>query len=167
MQHCIDLREVNSKTVADRYALPKQDSIFRALVGSIYFSIICIDANKGYHQFCLTLGSCRYTAFVTDDGFYEFRRVPFGLKNAPAHFQRSIDTILGSYRYEFALAFIDDIVIYSRSLEDHLSHVSLVLQSLINVGMTVSEEKCHFAVLKSNLPSGSHVDTVEGIEMEH
>jgi hypothetical protein len=60
-------------------ALPKQDSIFRALVGSIYFTII--DANKGYHQFGLTDGS-RYTAFVTEDGFYEFKRVPFGLKNA-------------------------------------------------------------------------------------
>jgi hypothetical protein len=140
---CIDLREVNSKTVADRYALPKQDSIFRALVGSVYFSLI--DANKGYYQFGLTLGSRRYTAFVTEDGFYEFRRVPFGLKNAPAHFQRAIDTILGSYRYEFALAFIDDIVIYSRSLADHLVHVGLVLQALENVGMTVVEDKCHFA----------------------
>ena len=140
---CIDLQEVNSKTIADRYALPKQDSVFRALVGSIYFSII--DANKGYFQFGLTVGSQRYTAFVTEDGFYEFKRVPFGLKNAPAHFQQSIDTILGSYRYEFALAFIDDIVIYSKSLADHLRHVSLVLQALENVGMTVSESKCHFA----------------------
>jgi hypothetical protein len=75
---------VNSKTVADRHALPKQDSIFRALVGAIYFSII--DANKGYYQFGLTRGSRRYTAFVTEDGFYEFKGVPFGLKNAPAQF---------------------------------------------------------------------------------
>jgi hypothetical protein len=140
---CVDLREVNSKTAADRYALPKQDSVFRALAGSIRFSIV--DANKGYYQFGLSMGSMRYTAFVTDDGFWEFKRVPFGLKNAPAHFQRAIDTILGSYRYEFALAFIDDIVIYSRTLFDHRRHVSLVLEALERVGMTVAEEKCHFA----------------------
>ena len=140
---CVDLREINSKTAADRYALPKQDSVFRALAGAIRFSIV--DANKGYYQFGMSLGSRRYTAFVTEDGFWEFRRVPFGLKNAPAHFQRSIDIILGSYRYEFALAFIDDIVIYSRNLFDHRTHVSLVLESLERVGMTVSEAKCHFA----------------------
>jgi 2-keto-4-pentenoate hydratase len=98
-----------------------------------------MDANKGYFQFGLTDGSKKYTAFITEDGFYQFKRVPFGLKNAPAHFQRAIDTILGSYRYEFALAFIDDIVVYSRTLQDHLRHVSLVLQALEDVGMTVSE----------------------------
>jgi hypothetical protein len=113
------------------------------MVGAIYFSLI--DANKGYYQFGLSRGSRRYTVFVTEDGFWEFRRIPFGLKNAPAHFQRAIDTILSSYRFEFALAFIDDIVIYSKSLDDHLKHVSLVLQALGSVGMTVSEEKCHFA----------------------
>jgi len=64
---CIDLREVNSKTIADRYALPKQDSVFRALVGAIRFSIV--DANKGYYQFGLSAGSMRYTAFITEDGF--------------------------------------------------------------------------------------------------
>jgi len=140
---CMDLRQVNSKTVADRYALPKQDSIFRALTGAIYFSII--DANRGYHQFGLTKWGRRFTAFVTEDGFWQFNKIPFGLKNAPSHFQRAIDTILGGYRYEFALAFIDDIVIYSKALGEHLLHVSLVLEALEKVGMTVSEKKCHFS----------------------
>jgi hypothetical protein len=140
---CIDLREVNSKTVADRYALPKQDSIFRALARAIFFSII--DANRGYHQFGLKRGSRYLTAFVTEDGFWQFKRMPFGLKNAPSHFQRAVDTILGTYRFEFALAFIDDIVIFSRSLAEHLMHVGLVLEALEKVGMTVSEKKCHFA----------------------
>jgi hypothetical protein len=139
----IDLREVKSNTVADRYALPKQDSIFHGLAKAIYFSII--DANKGYHQFGLSSRSRRFTAFVTEDGFWEFWRVPFGLKNAPAHFQLAMDAILGSYRYEFALAFIDDIVIYSRTLSDHRMHVSLVLEALEKVGMTVVEQKYHFA----------------------
>jgi hypothetical protein len=139
---CVDLREVNSKTIADRYALPKQDSIFRALAKAIYFSII--DANRGYHQFGLKRMSRFLTAFVTEDGFWQFKRMPFGLKNAPSHFQRAIDTILGTYRFEFALAFIDDIVIFSQSLAEHILHVSLVLEALEKVGMTVSEKKCHF-----------------------
>ena len=79
------------------------------------------------------------------DGFYQFKRIPFGLRNAPLHFQRAIDTILGSYRYEFALAFIDNVVVYSKSLDEHLLHVSLVLEALGNAGVTVSERKCHFA----------------------
>ena len=93
---CVDLREVNSKTVADRYALPRQDAIFNALQRAIYFSLV--DTNKGYHQFRLSEKSRKLTAFVTEDGFWEFLRIPFGLKNAPSHFQRSIDIILGSYR---------------------------------------------------------------------
>jgi len=113
--------------VADRYALPKQDSIFHALARAIYFSII--DANKGYRQFGLSSRSRRFTAFVTEDGFWEFRRMPFGLTNAPALFQRAMDAILGSYRY----------------VSDHRMHVSLVLEALEKVGMTVVEQKCHFA----------------------
>ena len=139
---CIDLREVNNKTIADRYALPKQDSIFHALRGSIIFTII--DANKGYHQFGLTFDSRKLTAFITEDGFYEFKRIPFGLKNAPAHFQRAMDTILANYRWDFALAYIDDIIIFSKSADEHILHVQLVLEALIKVGMTVDENKCHF-----------------------
>ena len=70
---------------------------------------------------------------------------PIRVEECPSHFQRAIDTILGSYRYEFALAFIDDVVVYSKSLDEHLLHVSLVLEELGNAGMTVSERKCHFA----------------------
>jgi len=139
---CLDLREVNSKTVADKYAIPKQDEIFNALLGAIFFTLI--DANKGYHQFLLSLASRKFTGFVTDRGMFWYKRVPFGLKNAPSHFQRAIDTILGRYKFEFALAYIDDIIIYSKTLVDHIRHVALVLQALERVGMTLDEKKCHF-----------------------
>lgn len=71
---------------------------------------------------------------MREDGFWQFKWIPFGLKNAPSHFQRAIDTILGSYRYEFALAFIDDLVIYSRTLDEHRLHVE-VLEALGKVGI--------------------------------
>ena len=139
---CVDLREVNSKITADRYALPKQDMIFAALIGAIFFTIL--DANRGYHQFGLTLRSRKFTAFTTDFGLFEFKRVPFGLKTAPAHFQRAIDIILGSMRWDFALAYIDDIIVYSKTLEEHIEHIAAVLEALEKAGMTLAEGKCHF-----------------------
>ena len=138
---CIDLREVNSKTKADKYAIPRQDTIFQALAGLIRFTLL--DANKGYNKIGLDKLSRMLTTFIAEDGFWEFIRVSFGL-NAPAHFQRTIDRILGSFRFDFALAFIDDIVIFSKSFDDHVKHVELVLDALLNAGMTLDEAKCHF-----------------------
>jgi hypothetical protein len=70
--------------------------------------------------------------------------MPFGLKNAPAPFQRTIDTVLGIYRWDFALAFIDDIIVYSNTMDEYLQHRSLVLEALERVGLTVDEDKCHW-----------------------
>ena len=138
----LDLREINSKTKIDKYAIPRQDTIFQTLAGAIFFSLL--DANKGYHQIDLDELSRMLTAFVMEDEFWEFIRVPFGLKNAPTHFQRTIDRILGSFRFDFALAFIDDIVVFSKSFDAHLRHVELVLDALLKIGMIIDEAKCHF-----------------------
>jgi len=116
--------------------------IFATLLGAFFFTIL--DANRGYHQFGLTLRSKKFTAFTTDFGLFEFKRVPFGLKTAPAHFQRAIDIILGSMRWDFALAYIDDIIVYSKTLEEHIEHVAAVLEAFLNAGMTLAETKCHF-----------------------
>ena len=125
---CVDLQEVNSQAAADKYALPRQDYIFNALAGAIWFT--ALNYNKSYHQFLLSLASCPLTAFATDDGFWQFKRIPFGLKNAPAHVQHAIDNILSKFRWDFAMAFIDDIVIYSKTLEEHIEHVDKVLEAL-------------------------------------
>lgn len=140
---CLDLREVNSQVKADRYMIPRQDNIFASLSGSLFFSTL--DCNKGYHQIGLTPRSRRFFAFITEDGTFHYLRVPFGAKTAPAHFQRTMDRILSKYRCDFALAYLDDIVIYSRTFEQHLLHISLVLQALQDVGMTLEHKKCHFA----------------------
>ena len=88
--------------------------------------------------------SRKFAGFITEDGFYKCLRISFGLKNAPSHFQCVVDSILGMYRLDFALAYIDDIIIYSKMLEEHLEHVDKVLEALHSVGMTIVEEKCHF-----------------------
>ena len=140
---CVDLREVNSKTEIDRYPIPRQDNIFARLKGAKYMSTL--DAFVGYHQVELEEESRHLTAFITeDDGLWEYLRVPFGLKNAPAFFQRCIDEILGNYRWDFVLAYIDDIVIFSNTFEEHLDHVAKVLDITTAAGLTLSEKKCHF-----------------------
>jgi len=116
--------------------------VFRALSGAHHF--ITIDCNRSYHQMGVYKDSRKFTGFVTEDGFYECLHVPFGLKNAPSHFQRVVDAILGMYRLDFALAYIDNIIIYLKTLEEHLEHVDKVLEALRNVGMTIVKEKCHF-----------------------
>jgi len=140
---CIDLREVNSKTETDRYAIPRQDWIFSSLKGARYFAIL--DTNKGYHQFELDEQSCKFTAFITEDyGLWEWIRVCFGLKNAPAFFQRCIDQILKRLGFEFVLAYMDDLIIFSKTFEEHLQHIAQTLDALAEVGLTVSEQKCQF-----------------------
>ena len=115
----IDLQKVNSKTETDRYTIPCQDRIFSSLKGARYFMIL--DANKGYHQFELDEQSRKLTAFITEDhGLWEWVRVCFGLKNAPAFFQRCIDQILKNLSFEFVLAYLDDLIIFSKTFEEHL-----------------------------------------------
>jgi len=117
--------------------------MFRALSGAYHFTTI--DCNHGYHQMEVHEDSKKFTGFVTEDDFYECLHVPFGLKNAPSHFQRVMDAILSMYHLDFALTYIDDIIIYSKTLEEHLKHVDKVLKALQNVEITIVEEKCHFA----------------------
>ena len=139
----VDLREVNAKTITDKYALSRQDVIFASLGDCLFFT--GLDNNKGYHQLRVGKESRKYTAFVTEDhGFWQFIRIPFGLKNAPAHFQRVVDIILRRFRWDFVLIYIDDIIIYSKTWEDHLKHVHQVFSILAEIGFTVDEKKCHF-----------------------
>jgi hypothetical protein len=113
---CVDLREVNSKTTSDQYALPRQDTIFRSIGRAMFFSTL--DCNKGYYQFGLTPRARLLTVFITEDGFWEYIPTPFGLKNALSHFQRIMDAILSNYRWDFAIA------IFSQTFDEHLENWS-------------------------------------------
>src|SRR5436305_12659513 len=140
---CVDLRAVNSETEPDRYALPRQDSIFMSFDGAFFFTTL--DATKSYHQVRLAKKSQHLTAFITEEfGLMEFLRVPFGLKNAPAFFQRCIDEVIAKYGWTFVLAYIDDIVIFFKTYEEHLSHVTQVLKAFEEIELTMTKTKCHF-----------------------
>lgn len=146
---CIDFRKLNEVTRRDSYPMQRQDVIFDNLGGFQYFS--SLDAAKGFHQVNVDEADRWKTAFVTHSGLYEYRKMPFGLKCAPAVFQRFMDKLLGSMRWENALVYIDDVILFSHTISDHAKHIDRLLKSAIKVGLKFEPKKCHFGYDKLNL----------------
>ena len=128
MRMCVDYRGVNAITIKNKYPLPRVDELFDQLNGARYFSKI--DLRSGYHPVRIQPQDVPKTAFRTRFGNYEFLVMPFGLTNAPATFMTLMDRVLRPYLGNFVVVFLDDILIYSRSEEEHLEHLRLVFELL-------------------------------------
>ena len=128
---CVDYRKLNSVTIRDQYPLPQIQDIFDQVGGSTIFS--SLDLKAGYWQ--LAEDSIEKTAFRCHLGHYEFLRMPFGLTNAPAVFQRMMDKVLAGLIGRIVMVYLDDIVIYSRSEEEHVQHLELVFARLREAGL--------------------------------
>lgn len=144
---CIDYRKLNAITVKDKYPLPRIENQLERLAGNNCFTTL--DLKSGYHQLKVAENSRPYTAFITPDGHYQYKRIPFGLTNAPAVFQRAINDILGSLRFSYALAYLDDILIISNGRKEGLERLENVLKIFRNANLTLNREKCSF--LKSTV----------------
>ena len=140
---CVDYRNLNLATVSQAYPMTRTDSIFDALHGRKVFSIL--DAARGYHQLPIAPEDRWKTAFITHKGLYQYKRMPFGLKNAPIQFQSFMDSVLGSLRWTAALVYIDDILVFSDSISSHADHLATLLDAAISVGLKFNPAKCHFA----------------------
>ncbi|GJS85819.1 putative reverse transcriptase domain-containing protein [Tanacetum coccineum] len=125
---CIDYRELNKLTVKNRYPLPRIDDLFDQLQGSSVYSKI--DLRSGYHQLRVRDEDIPKTAFRTRYGHYEFQVMPFGLTNAPAVFMDLMNRVCRPYLDKFVIVFIDDILIYSKTKEEHDVHLRLILELL-------------------------------------
>ena len=138
----IDFRAVNKITKKDRYPLPLIDDQLDRLGNAKYFTVL--DMTSGFYQIPIAPCSIEKTAFVTPDGHYEFLRMPFGLANAPAVFQRAINVALGKLRNNIALVYLDDILIPSQTVEEGLERLERVLKALDVAGFSLNLEKCSF-----------------------
>ena len=139
---CIDYRGLNRVTVKNKYPLPRIDELLDQLKGAKWFSKI--DLASGYHQIPIEPNDVRKTAFRTRYGHYEFVVMPFGLTNAPAAFMKMMNGIFRDFLDEFVIIFIDDILVNSKSKEDHERHLRAVLGRLREQQLFAKLSKCSF-----------------------
>lgn len=138
----IDFRRLNDKTIDEKYPIPNITHVLSNLQKAKFFTTL--DLKSGYHQLLLAERDRMKTAFSVNNGKYEFCRLPFGLKNAPSIFQHAIDDVVREKINKFLQVFMDDLIIYSETEEEHLAHIEWVLRALLEANMRVSLEKSVF-----------------------
>ena len=158
---CIDYRELNRVTVKNKYPLPRIDDLFDQLAGAVVFSKI--DLRTGYHQLKIKREDVPKTAFRTRYGHYEFLVLPFGLTNAPAYFMDLMNRVFHPYLDKFVVVFIDDILVYSKSREEHVDHLRDVLQTLADHQLYAKLKKCDFWMEKIHFLG--HVISAKGVSV--
>jgi hypothetical protein len=162
MRMCIDYRSLNEVTIKNKYPLPRIDDLFDQLQGAKYFSKI--DLRSGYHQLRIREADIQKTTFVTRYRQYEFTVMPFGLTNAPTFFMNLMNKVFMEELDKFVIVFIDNILIYSKSREDHEHHLRIVLERLRAHRLYGKLSKCEFWLEK--IAFLGHILTAEGIEVD-
>jgi hypothetical protein len=162
MRMCCDLRALNAITIKNKYPLPRIDEMLDQLHGAQMFSKI--DLQSGYHQIRIHPDDVEKTAFRTRYGLYHFLVMPFGLTNAPATFQSMMNNVLRPYLDKFVLVYLDDILVYSKTPEDHLEHIRLVLDKLREHKLFAKLSKCAFAL--ESVDFLGHVVSRQGIQVD-
>ena len=138
---CVDFRKINGLTRQTPFYMPRVEEVLEG-VGQACF-ISKLDLSKGYYEVQLTQEAIPKTAFTSHRGTFEFTRMPFGVKNAPACFQALMQRVLAEHK-EYATAYVDDVVVFSVSWAHHLSHIDRVLQALAEAGLTANPAKCRW-----------------------
>jgi hypothetical protein len=139
---CVDYRSLNEVTIKNKYPLPRIDDLFDQLRGACVFSKI--DLRSGYHQLKIRNTDIPKTAFTTRYGLYEYTVMSFGLTNAPAYFMYMMNQVFMEYLDKFVVVFIDDILVFSKTEEEHAEHLRLVLQKLREHKLYAKRSKCEF-----------------------
>ena len=145
VRFCVDYRKLNSETKLDEFPLPRVDDTLNLLSGARYFTTL--DLASGYWQVTMEGTSQEKTAFATHSGLYEFRKMPFGLVNAPATFQRLMEIVLSGVARNGCHVYLDDVLVFGRTLEEHNHNLGRVFDRIRKAGLRLQPKKCVFAQL--------------------
>ena len=163
LRFCVDYRTLNSKTIKDAHALPRIDETLDALMGAKYFS--SMDLKAGYWQVPVKEEDKPKTAFTVGPlGFWEFNSLPFGAVNAPACFQRLMMAAMGDLHLRECLLYIDDIIIFSRTFDEHISRLEAVFERLHKAKLKLKASKCFF--IKDQIKYLGHIVSKDGIQTD-
>jgi hypothetical protein len=162
LRMCVDYRSLNEVTIKNKYPLPKINDLFDQLKGDKYFSKV--DLRSGYHQLKIRESDIPMTAFVTHYRQYEFTVMSFGLTNALAYFMNLMNKVFMEELDEFVVVFIDDILVYSKSVEEHEKHLRVVLEKLRAHKLYAKFSKCEFWLEKISFLR--HILTAEGVAVD-
>ncbi|XP_035809415.2 uncharacterized protein LOC118471094 [Amphiprion ocellaris] len=156
---CIDYRTLNRRTIPDQYTTPRIDDALDCLSGSRWFTVL--DLRSGYYQIPMKEQDKEKTAFICPLGFYQFERMPQGITGAPATFQRLMEKAVGDMNLLQVLVYLDDLIVFGRTLEEHEERLLKVLDRLREVGLKISIDKCQFC--QPSVKYVGHIVSAEGV----
>ena len=160
LRFCIDLCKLNNRTVKDEYSLPQLEDTLDCLHGAVWFSTL--DLKSGYWQVELEEDAKPLTSFAMGPlGFWECKCMPFGLTNAPATFQRLMESCLGELHLNWCIIYLDDIIVFSRTPEEHFHRLKAVISKLRAAGLKLKPTKCD--LFKQQIKYLGHVVSKEGV----
>ena len=158
----MDYQRLNAKTKKDAYPLLRIDETLDALGNAAWFTTL--DLQSGFWQIPVKKSDIEKTVFATHHGHWEFCVMPFGLANAPATFQRLIDLVLSGLHWTHCLVYLDDIVVFAATEEEHTHQLNLVLERVAKAGLTLKPSKCHW--MQKSVKFLGHIVSSDGISMD-